>query len=252
MRLRKWYAIPVLLAFILTSIWLMPLSFVLRMAGVSDAGLQWSHSAGNIRAGKLTSVRLGDQDLGNLDLTWQPSSLLFGSLGYKAVIRGPAMTAQSQVRFGFGGVGVEGLTGRVDLASVLALPANIKRTEGVLSLDDISVAFRDGACRKASGRAASNVMTQFVAPFGVAGSELEGEAGCDGAVLSIPLRGTLKQTEDVILYLRGGGGIAANIDIIVNTQDAVLSTALTSRNFKPTDTGVRAYYEIRFDGRSAN
>lgn len=245
MNFRKWHLIPLVSAFVLTAVWLMPLRVVLNAAGMQDLGFSWAHLSGNIRSGQVTGLRLGDQVLGDLDIQWQPSRLLVGRLAYRANVRGQLMSGQTDLNVGLGGFGIKGLTGRAKLAEIVSLPLDFRRTDGILSFDNLSVDFDGSDCRNASGRANSNVLTNLVEPFGLVGSELTGEAICDGVVMSIPLRGNLNQTEDVILYIRGGGGESANIDVIINTDDPVLSGALTSRGFTSTPSGVRAYYAIR-------
>lgn len=252
MTFRKWYLIPMILSFVMTAIWLMPLGFILNLAGAQDAGFQWTHVSGSIRSGKVTGLRLGDQQLGDLDLKWQPSRLALARLGYRAALDGPAGMMRTELTVGWGRTGLTNLSGRLELVELMSLPADFRRTGGVLSLDGISVDFHANACHEASGRARSNVLGNLVEPFGLTGSELSGQAICDGAALSIPLRGTLNQTEDVILYIRGGGGERANIDIVIDTDDAVLTSALTSRDFTPTPTGVRAYYELRIGQTHSN
>ncbi|WP_310498975.1 type II secretion system protein N [Sandarakinorhabdus sp.] len=148
---------------------LMPLRIAL--SGISSgSGLGAAAVSGTIWKGQMLGAAFGGTALGDISFALQPLSLFQGRAAY--ALDGTAMTGQ--LWRGWGGAGVRGLSGQVNVAG--ALPIGLAQARAV------TVTMAGDQCRSASGE----VQVQPQGPLAAAGM-LSGTLACDNGILSLPL-----------------------------------------------------------------
>ena len=219
-------------AFLVTALlFLIPLRAGLSWFAVGDAGLTARRATGLVWSGRLVDAHLGSLALGDLDAALSPIALLFG----RARITLDSMTLHGAASVSRHAFGIDDVTASLPSTTLFApLPVTS------LSLEGVSVRFRDGACENAEGRVRatlSGVAERIALPAFVSGP-----VRCDGAALLIPL---ISQTgsEGVSLRLNASGRYSANLT--VRPTDPPAAARLQMAGFAPTGGG---RYAISVEG----
>ena len=210
---------------------LVPLRAALGWFAVGDAGLSAREARGIVWSGRLVEARLGTLALGDLDAGLSPFALLIGRA--RVALSGPTLHGATTIsRHAFG---VEDMTATLPAATLFApLPVT-----GV-SLDDVSVRFRDGACDEATGRIRATlggVAEGIALPPAVSGT-----VRCDGAALLVPLT-SQAGSEGVSLRIEGDGRYHA--DLSIRPTDPQAAQKLQAAGFTARGDG----YAISIEGR---
>lgn len=125
-----------------------PLRLALDAAELPRLGLTARAVSGSIWNGRIGDLSLGGQELGTFDVQLRPGPLLLGRTAMRFErrdeVQGPL---EGTLKSGEGTHGVEGLTGRLATASLLA-PVPVE----ALEFQRVTILFRDGACVQAEGQ----------------------------------------------------------------------------------------------------
>ena len=215
---------------------LMPLRVGLGVVGAADEGLSAREVVGPVWFGGLGEARYGDVAIGDVSAGLSPLQLILGRA--RIDLRGREKSPNESLR---GALGFSRSTNGVDDVSA-TLPSG--DTFGLLpvtalTLDDVSVRFRDGICERASGRVTAMVagtMPQLNLP-----PTLTGAAKCEGGALVLPLV-SRAGTESVTLRLRADGRYTATL--VARPSDASVAPQLMADGFRPSGAG----YQLAITG----
>lgn len=156
---------------------LAPLRLVLGWLDADAAGLSAARVEGTIWSGRL-------QDAAYRGLSLGDASLRFDPLKFGLRLRAAGEAAGTGVI----GLGADGVSLRsLDAAVPLARLAPALPLRGELTLRDVRLDMRDGACRSASGSV--RLREASIGGMKLAGLELAGEPICRGGRLVLPLTG---------------------------------------------------------------
>lgn len=215
----------------------LPMRLVLGWAGIGDEGLSARRVDGSIWAGRLIEARIGNAPLGDLDASLSPLALLAGRarLSLDSRIDVPGRTVHGAVTTSRHAFGLTGMTADVAVGRLFApLPVT------TLSLDGVSVSFRDEACDIAEGQVRATLggaIGGLPLPASLAGS-----IRCDGAALLVPLAST-GGGERVALRVTSDGRYHA--DFTLQPPDPSATTRLQAAGFVPGPGGWRLSVEGR-------
>ncbi|MET4896483.1 type II secretion system protein N [Sphingomonadaceae bacterium jetA1] len=200
----------------------MPMRLALGATGLADQGLTARRVGGTIWGGSLLEARFGAVALGDLRVSLSPLALLVGraTLAFEgAGIDGRPIGGRASI--GRHAMGIEGVTASLPAATLFApLPVTS------LSLEDVTVRFRDGVCEEASGRVRATVA-------GEAGGlplppSMMGNARCEAGALLLPMAGQ-GGTEAVNLRVRPDGRYTA--DLVLTPGDPATAARLEGLGF---------------------
>lgn len=210
---------------------LLPLRAALGWFAVGDAGLTAREARGIVWSGRLVEAKLGTLALGDLDAGLSPFALLIGRA--RVALAGPTLHGAATIsRHAFG---IDDMTATLPAATLFApLPVTS------VSLDEVSVRFRDGACEQATGRIRA---TLGGAAEGIAlPPSVAGAVRCDGKALLVPLT-SQAGSEGVSLQIEGDGRYHA--DLSVRPGDPRAAEKLQAAGFTARGDG----YTIAIEGR---
>ncbi len=216
----------------------LPMRLMLSLVGLGEYGLSARTVLGSVWYARLNEVHVGDLNLGDLNARLSPWQLLIGRARIDLIgaphddkpgLHGAIST--SRHRFG-----IEDMTAAVPSGSVFApLPV------AGLELENVSIAFENGACVIAEGR------VKALLSGGIAGIPLSqgmtGDAKCDAGALLLPLV-SLAGTETVTVRIKGDGQYRATLAI--QPSDPILGQRLAQAGFQANAAGYALSVEGHF------
>lgn len=215
----------------------LPMRLALGATGLADQGLSARRVGGTIWGGSLLEARFGEVALGDLRVSLSPLALLVGRARLAFEGAGadgrPIMGAATISRHA---MGIDGVTASLPAAALFApLPVTM------LSLEDVTVRFRDGVCEEAGGRVRATVT-------GEAGGlplppTMMGNARCEAGALLLPMTGQ-GGTEAVNLRIRPDGRYTA--DLVLTPGDPAAAAKLEQLGFV---AGSGGGYRLSAQGR---
>ncbi len=226
-----------LIVFLVAGLLALPLTLPLA------AGLRWGGPpalaagsvSGSVWRGELQGARLGRILLGEVKIGLEPLPLLIGRTRVRMEAQGGDARGAGRLRISRKAPGVDGLSASVPL-SALGLSGGLG---GEVALRDFSAAFRDGACREASGR-----VTAVINGLGDGPATLTGRPVCQGRALVASLTGGAKDaTAELIIRLQADGRY--QIEAVVRTADPALGAILAAEGFATAPDGYRRTIEGR-------
>ncbi len=215
----------------------LPMRLALGATGLADQGLSARRVGGTIWGGSMLEARFGEVALGDLRVSLSPLALLVGRARLAFEGAGadgrPIMGAATISRHA---MGIDGVTASLPAAALFApLPVTM------LSLEDVTVRFRDGVCEEAGGRVRATVT-------GEAGGlplppTMMGNARCEAGALLLPMTGQ-GGTEAVNLRIRPDGRYTA--DLVLTPGDPAAAARLEQLGFV---AGSGGGYRLSAQGR---
>jgi len=215
----------------------LPMRLALGATGLADLGLSARRVGGTIWGGSMLEARFGAVALGDLRVSLSPLALLVGRARLAFEGAGadgrPIMGAATISRHA---MGIDGVTASLPAAALFApLPVTM------LSLEDVTVRFRDGVCEEAGGRVRATVT-------GEAGGlplppTMIGNARCEAGALLLPMTGQ-GGTEAVNLRIRPDGRYTA--DLVLTPGDPAAAAKLEQLGFV---AGSGGGYRLSAQGR---
>lgn len=212
----------------------LPMRLVLGASGVDAAGLSAREVTGSVWDARLIEARFGTLALGDLDAHLSPLALLVGKA--RIAVDGGARPLSGAIGVSRHSSGIDDVTAVLPTSGVFApLPVTS------LSLADVTVHFRDGACDKAEGRVTATMGGDaggVALPASVAGTPR-----CDAAALLLPLA-SQAGTETVTLRITGDGRYTATFAL--RSPDPSIAPRLAAAGFVAGADGYRLSVEGRF------
>ncbi|MFN3677436.1 MAG: type II secretion system protein N [Sphingomonas pseudosanguinis] len=215
----------------------LPMRLALGATGLADQGLSARRVGGTIWGGSMLEAWFGEVALGDLRVSLSPLALLVGRARLAFEGAGadgrPIMGAATISRHA---MGIDGVTASLPAAALFApLPVTM------LSLEDVTVRFRDGVCEEAGGRVRATVT-------GEAGGlplppTMMGNARCEAGALLLPMTGQ-GGTEAVNLRIRPDGRYTA--DLVLTPGDPAAAAKLEQLGFV---AGSGGGYRLSAQGR---
>jgi len=193
---RRWIAVTAVLG-LLALIALFPLRLALGFSDMQSIGFTARQVEGTIWSGGIGELHLRSQPLGAMDVALDPLALLLGSIsmGFSRLdnpegpLEGRLVTGNTR--------GLIDTSGRIAIADMFApLPIS------ALELDNVSVTFRDGQCREASGQVRPIIAAPIPGVTFDAG--LTGVVECDGQRARVRMA-TPSGAEQLEFYVQESG-----------------------------------------------
>lgn len=225
-----------LLIFLAALLAALPLTVPLAVGLGVATSLSFAEARGSVWRGEVRRASLGPVTLGDLSVGLDPLALLTGQT--KVVIRasGGEMKGAGRIALTRRSPGVERFTGSIPL-SALGLAGSLT---GDLTAREATGMFDRGVCRKAGGDIAAVI--QGLAPNPVA---LRGRPVCQGAVLALPLAGSVDgMAIDLVLRVQSDGRY--RLDTMVKTTDPAFGAILASEGFASAPGGYSRTSEGKF------
>jgi general secretion pathway protein N len=199
-----------------------PMRLALDALDLDARGLTAREVRGSVWSAELRQVKVRDALLGDVRAGLSPWALLLGTARIR-LTDGPLTGAVETSPRGFG---VEGLTGALPaIAALPPLPASS------LTLEGLTIGFRDGVCDRAEGTA-----RLAVAPVaGVGVGEMRATARCDGEAALLPFQADSGvATAEMRVYAAGRYALT----LTMMGADAQLTNVLTAAGFRTSPTGL--------------
>lgn len=214
-----------------------PLSVAFGLAGLDRMGVSARSLRGPVWWGGAEDLRIGDIQIGTVDVLLDPFKLLIGAVRLDVVRQhGRGDDIRGGLTIGMGSRSLDDITGAIPLAAALA-PLPISRIE----FEDVSVRFSSGQCTNAEGRVRMRVPA--ILPGINLANGLVGEARCDGQALLMPLASQSGQERIEARFFSDGRYEAT---MRIRATDPALSGALLSNGFRSTGNGEQM---LRVTGR---
>lgn len=218
-----------LLSFLIALLAALPLTMPLAVGLVAGGGkrLAFAEARGTIWRGEIRRASLGPLTLGDLSVGLDPLALLTGQIKVAARASGGDLKGAGRIALTRRSPGVEGFTGSLPLTA-LGLSGSLT---GDLTARDVTAAFDDGACGEAEGEIAAVVHGLGANPVA-----LRGRPVCQGAVLVLPLAGTVDgMALDLVVRLQADGRY--RLEATVKTTDPAFGAILAAEGFTSVPGG---------------
>jgi hypothetical protein len=215
-----------------------PLSFVMRNAGLVQKGVSWQQARGTVWHGQVTGVAYRGQAVGALDVKSSPLSLLTGSISSDINWMGQAGRARGNIKVAQSSIKVKGIAGELDISRLDGIHPELRRTGGALKLSRVAVAFnRSGTCTDADGTAQLDLVRRLGIPYGRDWPMLTGAPVCDKGDLRLPLSGDGPNGERFEVTLKALSDGRTGMDIRVERLDPEANGALAAMGFTNAGNG---------------
>ena len=199
-----------------------PMRLALDALDLDARGLTAREVRGPVWGAQLAQVKVRDVMIGEVRAGLSPWSLLVGT----ARIRLTDGPLTGSVYTGLRSFGVEGLNGALpSVAAMPPLPAS------ALTLENVTIGFRDGVCDRAEGTARLAVAP--VAGIGI--GEMRATARCDGEAALLPFQADSGVATAEMRVLAAG---RYSLTLTMMGADAQLTNALTAAGFRTSPTGL--------------
>ena len=210
----------------------LPMRLVLGWA--APTGFSARTVSGTVWRGRLSEARVGTIALGDLQAGLSPLDLLIGRVRLR--VRGtgtePLGATVTAARYG---IDLTDVTASLPGASLFApLPVS------TVTLDGVTVRFRDGLCQAASGRVRA-VLSGDLGGVALGGS-LEGAVRCEAASLLVPLASAAGD-QAIVLRVQGDGRYRA--DLSTTPPDPATAARLAAIGFRQNGAAMRLTVEGR-------
>ncbi len=218
-----------LLIFLAVLVAALPLTVPLTVGLAAGSGgrLSFAEARGTIWRGEVRRAALGALNLGDLTVGLDPLALLTGQTRIAIRASGGDVKGAGRISLTRRSPGVERFTGSVPLAA-LGLAGSLT---GDLNVRDVTAVFDKGVCHKAEGQIAAVV--NGLGPNPVA---LSGRPVCQGALLALPLAGTVEgMALDLVVRVQADGRY--RLDATVKTTDPAFGAILAAEGFSSVPGG---------------
>jgi general secretion pathway protein N len=211
---------------------LFPLRLAVGLFGLAGEGLSAREVVGSVWWGGLNEAHYGNVPLGDVSAGLSPIQLLVGRARIDVTGQDGAANAglSGALSFSRNTAGMDDVMATIPAGDAFA-PVPITS----ITLDDVSVRFRDGRCERAEGKVTASLsatMPQLNLP-----PTLSGNARCEGGALLIPLASQEAQTESIAVTIEADGKYRAVLT--VRPSDPAAGIALTAAGFRQIGAGYR-------------
>ena len=216
-----------LLIFLVALLAALPLTTPLAVGLTAAKHLTFAEARGTIWRGEVRRAGLGPLTLGDLSVGLDPLALLTGQTKVAISASGGDVKGAGRVALTRRSPGVEGFTGALPLTA-LGLSGSLT---GDLTARDVTATFDKGACDQAAGDIAAVVNGLGANPVA-----LRGRPVCQGAVLALPLVGSVDgMALDLVVRLRADGRYS--LEATVKTTDPAFGAILAAEGFSSVPGG---------------
>jgi general secretion pathway protein N len=213
---------------------LLPLRLALGWLDLDRRGFAARESQGSLWFGAVGEARWGEVELGDLAARLRALPLLLGRARLDLKRSGGGAPLEGAIIVSRHGFGIEDASGRLPVSMSGPLPL------ATLDLDDFSVGFDGGLCRRAEGKVKAGLGGEIAGvPLP---ASLAGDVRCDGGLLLLPLSGPSGMER---LDLRLGEDGRYRAELLIRPGDPVLRERLSASGFAPAGQG----WVLRFAGK---
>jgi general secretion pathway protein N len=210
-----------LCAFLFALVGAFPLRLALDWLQLDERGLAAREAQGSIWLGSLSEAQWGRVALGDLQAQRRTLPLLLGRARLDLNRDREADRFQGSASVSRYGVGIDDMTGRLDLGAALApLPV------GAVDMSEVTAHFENGLCTSAEGVVRANVAGD-IGGLALPGG-LNGNARCDRGALLLPLT-SQSGTESLNLRLFEDGRY--EVELVVRPLDDTTRDRLIASGF---------------------
>lgn len=216
-----------LLIFLVALLAALPLTVPLAVGLGRAKSLSFAEARGSIWKGEIRRATLGSLELGDLTVGLDPLALLTGQTKVAIRASGGDVKGAGRIALTRRSPGVERFSGALPL-SALGLSGSLS---GDLTARDVTATFDGGACHEAGGDIAAVIQGLGANPVA-----LKGRPVCQGAVLALPLAGTVEGTAiDLVVRLQADGRY--RLEATVKTTDPGFGAILATEGFTSAPGG---------------
>lgn len=215
-----------------------PLSFVMRNAGLVDQGISWQQARGTIWNGQVTGLGYRGQSVGALDVKSSPLSLLTGAIASDVKWVGQVGRARGKLKLSGSSMNLSGFAAELDISRLNGVHPELRRIGGALKLADVTASVDSaGMCRSASGAAQLDIVRRLGIQYGRDWPMLTGAPTCSGGNLELPLAGDGPNGERFEIIFRARPDGRTGMDVHVEGLDSQATAALAAMGFTNTGNG---------------
>lgn len=225
-----------LLIFLAALLAALPLTVPLAVGLGVAKSLSFAEARGSVWRGEVRRAALGATRLGDLTVALDPLALLTGQTKVAIRASGGDVKGAGRIALTRRSPGLEGFTGSIPL-SALGLTGSLT---GDLTAREATGTFDRGVCRKAGGDIAAVIRGLGANPVA-----LKGRPVCQGAVLALPLAGSVDgMAIELVLRVQSDGRY--RLEAMVKTTDPAFGAILASEGFTSAAGGYSRTSEGKF------
>ena len=205
-----------------------PLSFVMKKAGLAEKGLSWQQARGTIWHGQVTGLTVQGEPAGAVEGDFSLMRLLEGQPGHLLHWSGPF--GHGTALASLSGDAIHLIDGQAAVTfDATRISSAFPAQDVSLRLSDVSMDLASGGCRSAKGNVATDALARISAAYGAAWPELTGFLSCEQGELVISVDGQAGDGTQIAAkaYLEGGGRLEL-WDVPDSQTNALLLAGFTS------------------------
>lgn len=236
------------LAFVLTVLASVPLSFALTQAKLHESGISSHHPSGTVWNGAIRKVDVAGQDIGRVEIKTRYLSALTLSPKVDWTFSGPTGSGRGTalVRLN-NSARLTDTVVDLNIAALSRLDPRLRQAPSTLSLTvrDIRVGAKS-ECLQAEGVLSTDVLSSLGGRYAWAGPRLVGDISCDGENFQIALRNE-GGDDDINASINITPSGIYDVSARVNTRNENVLQAITVLGFERRDG---AYFYTYSNGQT--
>lgn len=241
--MKKWIAYIVV--FVATLIFFgfrsAPLGYVLSRANIPQQFASWSSAEGTVSKGRLNTLRVGPQLVGDVLLNLKGINPFSRSVSYDIQWGSPGGRGAGFINLKSGRVKITDFRLQQDLSSMPGLILAVREIGGDIRISDGNITINEAGCESATGALSSDMIVKLGNRYGRSFAPLSGTIGCENGLLIVALDSSSDQGDIINVDGRISPTGQGAFNISVQTQDAEIGFALREYGFEQTDSGTWQY-----------
>lgn len=215
-----------------------PLSFAMKTSGLANSGVSWQQARGTLWNGQITGLGYLNYNLGTVEISASPMSLLAGGISGEFDWRSSSGMANGYLKATKHSVRARQLDANIFVQALDDLHPELRRTGGTLSFKDTSLELNaSGKCVAANGQSKLDLLQRVGEQYGRDWPILSGEVKCENGGIVVPLRGTGGNQETFEVNLTYDGVSTIALSILTEGLDAETTITLQAIGFQPSGNG---------------
>jgi hypothetical protein len=210
-----------------------PMSVAADFLAKQEPDFRFEKASGSVWSGKLTRVRFGQQDLGDVSVKTDPVQLFKGAAAGVLGVKRPEYEGRGRIVYGLktGEMRVSDLIVTGNVAAVPGLPQAVRLSGGTFRLvvDEMTLGGR--ACETASGQVWTDALTRVVVQQKWTGPELRGPVTCEDGRLVVLADGMAATGEQVTARINVGGDLELDLTARVEAATPAAVQTLSKAGF---------------------
>lgn len=218
-----------------------PLEYAMTQAGLPNTIVNWSSAQGTVMSGRLNTVSIGPQLVGDIQLKQRFVNPLSRSITYDVQWGSVGGRGAGQIMASAKRVKVSNLRAQQNVVAMPGLIPAIRELGGSIRILNGYIDVDHTGCKYAEGIVTTDVLIRLGRQYGRSFADLQGPLSCDDGVVLIKLNASSDEGDTIDIAGKVGTDGAGEFNIVIESEDPEIRLVLQEYGFEKSDGNVWRY-----------